>query len=448
MILADVAELAVNECGKLGADEAEAFVQERRNIEIVLERGEIQSERSKTRIGIGIRVITDKKLGFVHSSILERANIEKMCRKAVKLAVSSKPNPEWVLLPLPKKAPPAPAGTYDDEVSNLSCEDILGLATQAYDAVKATDSRVSIDDGKLSAGNSEVALANSHGITVADKGTMLSLFLVCIAKEKEATSSFAYEYEISRTLKDFSPEKVGEAAARKAVSSLNPQEVESFLGEAILSPDVAADILFEPVASSVNADNVQRGRSIWANKIGEEVSVPKLSLVDDGLLPYGIGSSEFDAEGVPSHRTLVIEKGILRGFLYDSYSANKESVESTGNASRSDYSTLPSISISNLLVESGRRKTEDLISQVDKGIIVSRFSGNVNHQSGDFSGVAKQASYLERGEIKFPLGETMISGNTFQALKDVLEIGCERRTTLAAVHAPPILLKNMKIVSK
>jgi len=448
MVLVDVAEVAVKKCESLGVDEAEAFAQRRKTTEVVLERGEIQSERTKTRLGIGIRVVKERKLGFAHSSMIDEPTIEKICRTASRLAESSTPNPEWVSLPLPRNVSRTPAGIYDVEVASLGCEDVLNLVSQGYDAVRNADSRVSIDTGKLSASSEEIAIASSHGISLEEKGTILSFFLVCVAKEEEATSSFSYEYDISRTLKNFLPEKVGVLGSEKALASLNPKSVESFEGEAVLSPDVAAEVLFEPVIGSVNADNVQRGRSAWANKIGEEVADSKVRLIDEGLLPYGIGSSSFDAEGVPSQRTVVIENGILSGFLYDSYTANKEGVESTGNAARSDYSTLPSISISNLLLESGSKRLEDLISEVDEGIVVSRFSGNVNPQSGDFSGVAKQASYIENGEVKFSLRETMVSGNTFQALSNIVEIGSERRATLMSVYTAPILLKNMKIVSR
>lgn len=444
---ADIGVLAVKRCEGLGFDEAEAFVQKRRTTEIVLERGEVQSERAKTRMGIGIRAVKDKKLGFVHSSILEKSVIQRICRDALRLAQVSRPNSEWVSLPL-HKAPRTPFGIFDQELDNLSPEDLLDLAIVGYDAVKEADPRVSIDGGKLSASTVETSVVNSHGISLQEKETILSFYLVCVAKENEEASSFAYKYDISRTLKDFSPEKVGELAAREAAASLNPQSIESFQGEAIFSADVAANVLFGPVTSSVNADNVQRGRSIWTKKIGETVSFPKLSLADDGLLPYGVGSSSFDAEGVPSQKTLIVENGVLRKFLYDSYTAHKKGVESTGNAARSDYSALPSISISNLLVEPGSKTLDDLISQVDRGIVINRFSGNVNPQNGDFSGVAKQASFVEKGEIKFPLRETMISGNAFQALNSIVEIGSERRPTLAGVYTPPILLANMQTVTR
>ncbi|HIE18841.1 TPA: TldD/PmbA family protein [Candidatus Bathyarchaeota archaeon] len=446
--LIEAAEFAVKECERLGVDEAEGFTQKQRIVEIVLERGEIQSERTKTQLGIGIRVIKDKKLGFAFTSTLNRQVVQETCRDAFKLAGVLPENPDWVSLPLPKKIPSVPEGLYDEELASLTPDETLGMVIEGYDAVKRVDPRVSIDDGKLSIFSTEVAISNSHGISLEGKGTAISFFLVCIAREGGETSSFAYEYEVSRTLRGFSTEKVGELAANKALGSLGAKKVEPFKGEVLLSPDVAAEVLFGPVVSSVNADNVQRGRSLWADKIGENVSNRDLTVSDDGLLPYGLGSSPFDAEGVPSQKTLVIDNGVLRNFLYDSYTANKVDTESTGNATRNSYSSLPSISISNLLVEPGTKSFDDLVSEVDRGIVINRFSGSVRVESGEFSGVAKQASYVENGEIKFPLRETMISGNAFESLRNIVEIGRDRRATMMIVYTPPILVKDINIVSK
>jgi PmbA protein len=293
-----------------------------------------------------------------------------------------------------------------------------------------------------------VAIANSHGISLEGAGTAVSFYLICLARENGETSSFSYEYDISRTLKDFSPEKVGETGAKRAADSLHAKTVKPFEGDLLLNPDVASEILFAPVASSTNADNVQRGASMWASKIGEEVTVQSLTIADEGLLPRGIGSSAFDAEGVPCQKTSIIEKGVLKGFLHDNYTANKAKVKSTGNASRGGYSSLPGVSISNLVVSPGSGNLDDLISEVKKGIVINRFSGNVDPQSGDFSGLAKQASYIENGEVKFPLKETMISGNAFEALHSIVRIGSETRATLASVYTPHVVAKNIKIVSK
>ncbi|KYH42046.1 MAG: putative TldD/pmbA family protein [Candidatus Bathyarchaeota archaeon B63] len=446
--LIDAAELAVKECLGLGADEAEGFVQRQRVVEIVLERGEIQNERTKTQRGIGVRVIMGRRLGFAFASSIDEQTVHKVCRDACKLARVSPENPDWVSLPLPREVPPAPMGLYDEDLASLSPAEVLSMAISGYDAVREVDPRVSIDDGKLSVAVNEVAISNSHGISLGGKATGIIFYLVCIAKEAGESSSFAYEYQASRTLRGFSTAKVGELSARKALMSLGARRVKPFQGDVILSPDVAAEVLFGPVISSVNADNVQRGRSLWAGKIGEAVSDRKLTVTDDGLLPYGLGSSPFDGEGVPSQRTKLIDGGVLKGFLYDSYTANKAKVESTGNAFRGGYSGLPSISISNLLVEPGTKSLDDLVSEVEKGIIINRFSGRVTAESGEFSGVAKQASYIEDGEIRFPLKETMISGNAFESLRRIVRIGRERRATMMRVYTPPILVEDVKIVSK
>jgi PmbA protein len=448
MSLTEFTKSAVKHCEKIGADEAEAFAQSQRIIEIVLERAEIQSERIKNHSGLGIRLIKDKKLGFAYISILSKRSIEEACKSAKSIANVSIPNPDWVSLPKAAKLPKTPPGIFDAEIANISVEKVLDIAIQAYDEAKGFDKRVEIDDGKFSMILNEVAISNSHGIEVEEKTTLLQGFLVCVAKEHGETSSMAFEYDITTSLKDFSSERIGRLAAEKALASLKPRAINPFTGKVILDSDPASSILIQPILSSVNADNVQRGRSLWAGRLGEEVTSQKLTITDDGLFPKGIGSSSFDSEGVPHQKTPVISHGKLQNFLHNSFTANKEKRNSTGNAYRESYNMLPSIMASNLIIDAGRKKLEEIISEVDKGIIVRRFSGNVRPESGEFSGVAKQASYIEKGEIKYPLRETMISGNAFQAIKNIVEIGSETRPTFLKAYVPPILVDHINIVSK
>ncbi|MFB0567574.1 MAG: TldD/PmbA family protein [Candidatus Bathyarchaeia archaeon] len=441
-------QFAVKTCEKLGADEAEAFAQEQRTIEVVVERGEIQNERVKAHKGIGIRFIKDKKLGFAFSSDTSNESPQATCHVASILSKTSIPNPDWVSLPAPAKVLKA-IGVYNKEVAAFNTGDVLSLTKQAYKAVKEYDKRAFIDDGKFTVTSTEVAISNSYGIDLAEKSTFLFCYLVCVAKERGEVSSMGFEYEVARSMQ-FSPEKMGKSAAKKAIASLRPKPVKSFKGKVILDSDPAARILIYPVISSVNAENAQRQRSIWLNKLGKEVAVKQLNIVDDGLLPRGAGSSSFDGEGVPCQKTAVITKGMLKGFLHDSFTANKEKRKSTGNANRENYNILPTISSSNFFVKPGKKKLEEMIAGVDKGIFVRRFSGNVRPDSGEFSGITKQASYIEKGEIKHALKETMISGNTFKVLKNIVEIGSEIRPTffLGKAYVPPILLENVTIISK
>jgi len=447
MSLLSSAEAAVRRSLKLGADESEAYARKTRTVEVVLERAEIQSERVKIQQGVGIRLIKDKKLGFAFASDLSVKSVQATCENALNLAKSSVANPDWVALPKAARLPKLPQGLFDPKVAALSGSEVLGLALRAYNAVKDCDKRAVIDDGKFSAMTSDVAVSNSQGVEAAEKYTLLYGFVVCVAKAHGQTSSMAFEYDVTRNIK-FSPEKIGRSAAEKAVASLKPSKGESFVGKVILDSDPASEILFSPVISSVNADNVQRRRSLWMDKIGQLVAVPQLNLTDDGLLPKGVGSSSFDAEGVPRQRTPLITKGKLKAFLHNSFTANKEKRKSTGNAERESYNALPTVLISNLIVEPGKKKLDDVISEVDKGIIVRRFSGNVRPDSGEFSGIAKQASYIEKGEITHALRETMISGNAYTALKSIVIIGSEIRPTFDRVYTPPILIDNVNVVSK
>jgi len=448
MSLAELTRSAIKYSEKIGVDEVEAFAQSLQIIEIVLERAEIQSERVKTQCGIGIRIIKDKKLGFAFTSALSKSRIEESCRNAKSLANVSISNPDWVSLPTPAKLPKPPSGIYDEETASMGGDEVLNLAKQAYDAAKGYDKRVDIDDGKFSVILNDVAISNSHGVEAEEKTTLLEGFLICMAKEHGETSSMAFEYEITRAIRDFSSERIGRIAAEKALASLKPKAVRSFVGKVILDSDPAATVLIQPIISSVNADNAQRGRSLWAGKHGEEVASQKLTITDDGLFPKGIGSSSFDFEGVPHQKTPVITHGKLQSFLHNSFTGNKEGKKSTGNAYRDGYNMPPSIFASNLIVEAGKKRLEEMISETDKGVIVRRFSGNVRPESGEFSGIAKQANYIEKGEVKYPLKETMVSGNVFQAIMNIVEIGSETRPTFLASYVPPIMIAKINIISK
>jgi PmbA protein len=206
-------------------------------------------------------------------------------------------------------------------------------------------------------------------------------------------------------------------------------------------------IILPVIGFSVNADMVQRKSSLWAGKIGERVCSSNISIVDDGTLPGGMATSRFDDEGVARRVTPIISNGVLKSYLYDSYTAFKESRESTGNAGRASYASMPSISFSNVIFNEGVKSIDELISEVDRGLLVGRFSGNVEPASGIFSGTVKQSVYIENGEVKFAVEETMISGNVFQLLSGNVVLGKPRRM-LGGAHVPPILLEDVNIISK
>jgi PmbA protein len=170
-----------------------------------------------------------------------------------------------------------------------------------------------------------------------------------------------------------------------AVRSVNGQKVETGTYDVLLRPIAFTELLEYAFLPSISADNVQKGRSLMSEKIGQQVASSHLSFTDDGLLPGGLGTTGFDGEGVPSMRNSILERGVLKGFLYDSYTAGKSGVKSTGNAVRGGYSDLPRIGIRNLLVQSS--EPFDVVKETGRGIVVNSFIGahTANPISGDFS---------------------------------------------------------------
>jgi len=444
--LHELAGKAVRKAQNLGSTEAEAYVEHRRVMELFMEREDFKTFRMKEHFGVGVRSIVDKRIGFSHISRLSDESLEEVCKAAFKNAKLSPRLEDWISLPSPKPLPKV-EGIYDDQVVMLDEAGLVELAKRAYDAVYETDGRAHLDDGKITVEIVERAICNSNGILVGDEGTWISGYITCIASENGEVSSFAYTSRSARRLVDFKPEDIGSEAAKLAVRSLHPKRIEPFKGKVLFEWTPTASLLLSAIAYSVNAEMVQRKSSLWAGKINSKVAVDMLEIVDDGLLPAGLSTSSFDGEGVRRQKTPIIMSGTLKNYLYDSYTAYKEGRESTGNAGRGEYSTTPSISPSNMILKEGGKSIDDLILEMDKGLLVGRFSGNLNPSSGIFSGIAKQSVYVENGEIKHAVKETMISGNIYQLLNNIVEIGKPVRPVYSA-YVPPILIDGVNIVSK
>jgi PmbA protein len=249
------------------------------------------------------------------------------------------------------------------------------------------------------------------------------------------------EFFISRSYQP-SLEEVGRAAAEMACSSLGGVKAESGTFDVLLRPLAMAELLEYTLLPALAADDVQKGRSSLRGRVGEKISSESLVIADDGLVPGGMDSSAFDGEGVPSQRTVLIDGGILKGYIYDSYTAGKEGVPSTGNAVRSGYSDVPRVGNRNLIVSSPDAR--DLLAET-KGYLVNGLIGahTANPISGDFSVEAKNAFLIAPGEEAKPIRSLMLAGNFFELLKDI-EIGRDVRA-IGAIVTPTVKFR-MKVV--
>jgi PmbA protein len=443
-----LAEKTVGIALKKGAAEAEAYVYEGQATNVGIERGQTTKTNMIIDRGLGIRAIINKAVGFAYTNIIEgQKAIEDTITGALSAARASKPDQDWN--GLPEKKPYVTADKiYDPKILELRSEGLVDIASSMMDAAVSVDKRVFPIEGGAGAAYLSNAVANSNGVAGFDRGTIMECSLAAVAKEKNTVTPVCFEFNAGRAY-NVDPAWVGKEAARLAVASLKTKQIKTETTKLILTQFALQELLYFTLINAVKADNVQRNQSPFQGKIGETVASENITIHDDGLLPGGLRTWTFDGEGTPQQKTTLIEKGVLRNFLYDNYAAKKEGKESTGNASRAGYLSTPGIEATNFHIMPGNKTPDQLISEVDNGLIIYYLQGahSSNPISGDFSIVATPAWKISKGEIKHATRGVMLAGNIFQVLKNITATANNQRQ-MGQLIAPWILVENVKVIGK
>ena len=448
--LSDLGKKAVEFAIKSGAQEAEAYLGVSSGTSIDIERGQIVRSAKNVDQGLGLRVIYKKAVGFSYTNILTIKKIEEAGARAFRAAKASKPDKDWLMLPSQGRFG-MPKGTYDKRILDLTSDRLVEITAEMLEAVTDYDKRVLAVAGGVAKSFFSSVIVNSNGIEASEMGTAVGCSMETIARDGTEVTPACYELNTERVY-NIDPLGVGNEAARQAISSLGSKKIRSEIFPVIFTQAAFRSLLYYTVVNSVKADYVQRERSAFKDKIGEQVASELVTVYDDGLLDGGLLTGQFDDEGVPSQKTLIIEKGILKTFLYDNYTANKVGVESTGNASRSGvvaYASTPVLEASNFVFKKGNKTPEELISEIQNGLIVYGVQGahSSNPESGEFSVVATPAWKIEGGEVAYAVRDVMLTGIFYDVLWNVSALGNNVRK-LGQLVAPWINVENVKIVGR
>jgi len=422
--LQDLLRYAIKEAEALGASDAEAYAAASAESEVFIENNDIKLAKSQKTSSMGIRVLLNGSAGFYSVNSLTKSRIKNAALMAVKIARVS-PKDRHHSLPGRSKARML-SGIYDKKAESFAASDAARMAAEMLGEAKSYDSRVSVDSGNFNADVATHALANSNGSELAERASVFSWSIMGMAIDGSDISSFDFQLGGSHSVKGIDVRTAATEFAETVVNSLGPRKIESFKGEMLLTPVAANEMIQEGISHSINSDAVQKKSSHFAGKIGKKVSSDLLTVEDDATNVEGLAASSFDREGVPHRKNVVIEKGILKKFLYNTYTARKDGVRSTGNASGSTVSP-PSVSTTNFVVRPGGSNLNTLVSEMKNGIIISRFSGNVNPANGDFSGVVKGCRLVKNGAVRHAIKEVMVAGNVFEALRRLSGVSRERK---------------------
>jgi PmbA protein len=423
----DLLHYAIKQAEIFGASDAEAYAATNNESEVFIENNDLKQAKSQSISSIGIRVVLDGSIGFYSINDLAKSRIRDGAAMAIKIAQASPRDRHNILPNRSRSKSKSLRGIYDRNSESFQTSDAARRAAELLKAAKSYDSRVSVDSGNFSAQVATHALANSNGIELKERASVFSWSIMGMAIENTEISSFDYQVGGSHYVNDIDVSSTASEFAETVVKSLGTQKIEdSFKGEMLLTPMAANEMIEEVIAYAINSDTLQKKSSHFAGKIGKQVASDLLTVEDDATNVDGLNASSFDREGVSHRRNVVIEKGILKKFLYNTYTASKDGVRSTGNAGGSTSSP-PMVSTTNFLIKPMRSSIDTLISEIDKGILISRFSGNVNPVNGDFSGVVKGGRLIMHGTIQHAVKEVMVAGNVFEALRRLNGVSRERK---------------------
>lgn len=432
--------MAVELARKHGAGEAEGYATSAEELQVEVRDGEVENLKQATERGVGVRVLVEGRLGFAFASDLSRDALEKAAVAAVEMAGLADFD-RYNVFPAPP--PGYPQLELDDpRIKEMPLEEKIALAREIEAAGRDYDPRVSLTEAcAFHQATITVGLASSRGLQTEFSAAYCGghAFLVAV-QDGDYQTGFSLRY--GWHLEDLNPGEIGRQAAVRAVQMLGAKSISSQEVPVILHPYVVASFL-GVLAPALTARAVQKGKSLFAGKVGEKVGSERVTIIDDGLTTAGIAASPFDGEGVPCGENVLIKEGRLQGFLYDTYTAAREGRKSTGNGTRGSFRSLPEAGATNFYLRGGSVSAAELWRGVKRGFYVTQVMGihTANPISGDFS-VGVAGLWIEDGEPAYPVRGAAMAGNLLELLAGIEEVA-DDLTFVGSVGSPTVKIGRM-----
>jgi PmbA protein len=445
--LPEIARDVIKQAVAAGASDAECTIAEGDEFSANVRMGELETLKEAGSRGAGLRVLIGRRMGASYTSDLTPEGIRQMVGSAIDLAALTTEDPH-AGLPDPEEfgSLTTDLKLFSNETANLPTEERIEIAKRAEAAALAVDPRITNSEG--ASFDSSVGgriFANSRGFLGAYRTSYCSVSAVPVATQNGSMER-DYWFTIARNYKGLEdPETVGRKAAARALRRLGAVKVDTQRVPIIFEPRTARTLLGN-IFDAVDGRAIYRKASFLAGKLGEKIADERITLVDDGTIPGLFGSSPFDDEGVPTRRTPVIERGVLKSYLLNTYTARKLNMKTTGNASRGITGNA-GIGHGNFFIEAGTRTQEEMIRGVKNGFFVTELIGSgVNIVTGDYSRGAV-GIWIRDGELAFPVSEVTIAGTLQEMLNGIADIGNDLEF-LNSVSAPTIMLGEMTVAGR
>ncbi|MGI5921032.1 MAG: TldD/PmbA family protein [Syntrophomonadaceae bacterium] len=425
MLEKDLLTRVLNQALQNGGDFAEIFIEKKQVNNIFCEDDKIEKINSGRETGAGIRLITGANTAYVYTNDLSEEGLIKAAQVISHVARTTKNLPSRdITLTLQK---PRLQYNFHRPPENVGFEEKISHVMKANAAARRVSNeirQVTVAIGDL---HKQTQIANSNGELVEDDKARIRVLINCVAA-REGVIQTGYEsaggvcgWEL---LDNISLPDMAEKAARRAITMLSARPAPAGRMAVVMSSEAGGTMVHEACGHGLEADLVQKGMSVYKNRLGENVAAPCVNVVDDGTLAGQYGTSAFDDEGTLTRRNVLIENGRLVQYMYDRLTALKEGRESTGNGRRESYQHKPVVRMTNTFIEPGQDNPEDIIKSTPRGLLVKKMGGGqVNTTNGDFVFNVQEGYLIENGKIKYPVRGAILSGNGPRVLMEIDRVG-------------------------
>lgn len=441
--LQNVAKTALQAARKAGAPEAEVYLGRNRELTVNVRDGRADSVKQADGRGLGLRVLLEGKTALVYTSDFRPDALGSLAERAVALARHAPADP-GNLIARPAPLPQATLELHDPAVAALTPDKALALAVAAEKSARAVDPRIKgTQFGGCTCGDAELVVLNSHGVERRLPQTFVGLFIGVLAEDEGGKQRNGNDGSVQRFLSDLRPaEEIGREAGRRAVRMVGARPVATQRLPVIMHPDTVANWM-QNVFNAFSGEQVFKKASYLAERLGQSVASPLVTLVDDPLRPRAVGAGPFDAEGVPTRKVVLLDRGVVKEFVYNLRWAAKAGKTSTGHATR-QYTSSPGIGPHSLYLDNGTTPFEEMLRGVDRGFYLTDTGAfGYDPATGGWS-YAASGLLIEKGELGQPVTDVSLASDTLTMLKGVRKVGNDLRFD-GQVNAPHLLIEEMAL---
>ncbi|HOA19297.1 MAG TPA: TldD/PmbA family protein, partial [Sedimentibacter sp.] len=430
-----------------GLNDMEVYYSAGSSLTLKVFQKELETYNLSESEGLSLRGVYKGKMGYSYTEKVDETSIDQLVRDVLENAVIIDSDDEEFIFEGSKEY--IKVDSFNPALSNVSEEKKIEFVKSLEEEAFKLDKRIeSVEVCVYGDGYGEIIMSNTKGLFLQDKSNIAYTYIVVVAKEGEDIKT-GMAYRTGNDFNKFNARDIAKEAVDEALALLGAKSVKSGDYNVIIRNSAAADLL-EAFTGIFSAEAVQKNLSLLKGKLNEKIASDKFTLIDDPYMESGLASKSFDGEGVACKYKKVVDKGVLKTYFHNLKTAKKDGVETTGNASKGSYKSSLGISPSNFYVEKGERRLNEMITDINKGILITELQGlhsGLNTVSGDFS-LAALGFLIENGKISRPVEQITVAGNYFEMLKNIEETGSDLKFGLPGgsyIGSPSLKIKKLSI---